>query len=732
MNNRMETRIQMAGNLWAYMAFAFALCVAPGSANWGFGKTTPAREIPHTYHALQTVSYSNGGGVSVFLPSAGTIVVRKRPAGERDMLYQYGFVTDVFAPRDMAVEISMPLVSVRRDTTKERFVGGDALLRNFGRIANHALEQAGPRISLDGRTQRMRFAFPRVEGFPAEVTYNLRGTHAFLATGMPVIGILAVSEPFSYDVPGSHGLRIEAQNRMLTLLTADMEDVLFQISRYSATVLSGGSSPAESLNIEQAAVRTLGANPMDLRVRGRWMEEWIAALGLSNHDLPATLDQSLPVWAQHSLAVRGMADLVCGAAMEGKPNFAITATIGMVLLMDAGVSATTTVLREAGVIDWSWEGIPGYIGRGAGMGVAGGLNALDGGARDRRQWGDWGSMAGTAASIFLGGTHAAGSIAGTGIRVSHDGVRLLHGVSLAGKKLRISRHGVDLVRGGRHWLDSARVYHQSEGLRSILSGVRVGMDAFRLASRDVPRSTGATAPSIADILRNGSAESLSRYLRENPRHPLQSDLMRALNAARGRWLTDLLDEGYIEAHAQGVDMQTSVLRVRRRVPHDVTVIVPAGTFLTSHDLSVQNMIVTRKAQRTLSRDGWIDMPISVTCANRHRAAPTTATRFDIQAGPGAQALRRLAQAIEREGMGADARQLAVWIVTDDLSLEGTRLHQSTDRQSRVETANLLGRILVLCYESGVDVPSLAIWRDRAVIRAAMNHSGTRMAFDRIR
>ena len=87
-----------------------------------------------SYEVLNTVEY-NGSLGTFSQQTSGTLVVNKQPLDSKEIAYSYAFIADVTADNGKTVaEISFPAVSIVRDTSSDRIIGGDRLLKNLGLV----------------------------------------------------------------------------------------------------------------------------------------------------------------------------------------------------------------------------------------------------------------------------------------------------------------------------------------------------------------------------------------------------------------------------------------------------------------------------------------------------------------------------------------------------------------------------------------------------------------------
>ena len=436
------------------------------------------------YEVLNTVQYRGESG-RFSSQAAGTLAVQKEALRTGNVAYTYAFTADVSGHEEKANgELRFPPVTVVRDPRTERFVGGHPVMKQMGFVANLALDQVEGKLRAGAGSQTRSFSFAVPSAFPGEVTYQVRARRETLDAGAS-IAALAVSEPFMYAAPGEDG-RISARHRVLCVLDAAMDEVLYQCSSFTATASTRTSKG--TLRIESLMVRTEDGEAVALDRLDKDFSEDFRSLDLAEEPVDLRSETALPTWAMHSVAVRDAAGLVAAAAIEGKPNFAITATVGLVLLADAGVSAATGLLQEAGVIDWEWDGIPNYAGQGVGLVAARAYEEAFDEEVDEEAWKRGFGIAGDMATLFIP-TRALAAGATFAVKGGRVGLKTVKGVSLAGKSLRVSKHGMDIVGSGKGWLNSRQAARQVKAVRDTLTRVRA---AAELGEASQPPSEEST------------------------------------------------------------------------------------------------------------------------------------------------------------------------------------------------------------------------------------------------
>ncbi len=444
-----------------------------------------SRTQEHWYQVLTTMEFAGPAGASYFEQTSGTLGIYESPISGDESDYRYKFAADtVLAGTDTAAQIASPVFTILRDTTTDRLVGGSQPLRNAGLLGNRALGQIRERLRFDGSEQHVAFRFETAPKFPASLRYRIRGTRRTVSGLGQVVIAHAKTGPFNVEFQAA---QLRGSYHVVYVLDEAMETVFYQSSRFSMQRLAGRAT----VEIETLMVAVEDGEPISLRGISDLLDgsDERPGLQLSEAPRPGRSTGVPPLWAMHSLAVRDFVDVTAGAAIEGKPNFAITATVGLVLLLDAGVSAATGLAHESGLIDWEWKGIPNYVGQGVGLGAARLTEGITGREVDERRWRDVGGVTGDVASLFV-----PSSALNTGVKIGTGGVKLVKGADIAGKSLRISKSGVSLVRSSKGLINSAAAFRQMNAVRKGLTAVGAGREIGRvLADGTAPAGVGHCA-----------------------------------------------------------------------------------------------------------------------------------------------------------------------------------------------------------------------------------------------
>lgn len=450
-----------------------------------------------TFHALLTLDYSNGRG-QCRIQQEGNVGVDRSVAGADGTVayaYSYDALTAVGVNRQ-GVESTLDAAVMLRDPESERYVGGDPAMRTAGLLANAALDQLESRFIPDGSEQVATFRYPaEAPLMPSELTYRLRGSERSVAGLGDVVVVTALSDEFTLKLPD--GRLAQARNRLFTVMDSPMELTYLQASRFEARV------DGETLAVEDLLFLREGGGFADLAELEAEVRAGFGAIGMDASPSAQLRkpDVPLPTWVVAALVGKNAASVLGGVAIEGRPNFAITATVGSILLADAGLSAGTTVLHEMGVIDWEWRGIPNLLGGLAGRTIAQGYNATQGRTViDEDMADEAGGLAGDVLSMFMPDKLLAKG-ATVGLQFGAKSIKpilMARNIDLANKTLRVSRSGVEIVRLGKYG-QIAKAYQSASRIHQALDAAKLALDAVQFARNWYQPPNDLPPPKIGDV-----------------------------------------------------------------------------------------------------------------------------------------------------------------------------------------------------------------------------------------
>jgi len=144
-------------------------------------------------------------------------------------------------------------------------------------------------------------------------------------------------------------------------------------------------------------------------------------------------------------------------------------------------------------------------------------------------------------------------------------------------------------------------------------------------------------------------------------------------------LMDALNQERISVQTEGDGLSAVRIVAERLEPVSLKILIPVGTYFVNRG-SGQNMVSVQQATLYLTEDEPVKISVPSACANLMLAVPDAKSRFDIVAWPEQEALQKLVEAIEKGKYTPVVKQVAVWIVTDDVSrpkLDGRYVRRSS-------------------------------------------------------
>lgn len=134
-------------------------------------------------------------------------------------------------------------------------------------------------------------------------------------------------------------------------------------------------------------------------------------------------------------------------------------------------------------------------------------------------------------------------------------------------------------------------------------------------------------------------------------------------------IIDAQNQGLVSLEISGAGLENVQVKVKRTGKTGFRLIIPAGTLFANRG-ETQNMVATQKAVVDLATKTGDDVSVAVACINYERDAPSNEDRFDVSTTSLAADLEKLFGVISLHYPGEAVTQVAVWIVTDDISREG--------------------------------------------------------------
>ena len=131
-------------------------------------------------------------------------------------------------------------------------------------------------------------------------------------------------------------------------------------------------------------------------------------------------------------------------------------------------------------------------------------------------------------------------------------------------------------------------------------------------------------------------------------------------------IVEALEKGLIEAEARGAGLEAVNVVVKRKLEKPLKVLVPVGTFFVNLG-KAQDMVATKDIVIDLTQRKEASYSVPSASANVDRDVPGSDSKFRIVVAPESEELRKLMEVIAREKPSTKVKQVAVWIVTDDIT-----------------------------------------------------------------
>ena len=301
------------------------------------------------------------------------------------------------------------------------------------------------------------------------------------------------------------------------------------------------------------------------------------------------------------------------------------------------------------------------------------------------------------------------------VNLGSQAVDILHEVAMVGQRdiseaSKAALRRIDPSGDRADWAEAART-NTVAAYRGYLSGHPTGFrtsDASQILARELSDDRPVSA-----AFRRGTEQALKEFVAAYPGHARSGEVERILvDLHRPRDIVDLLDERKIEVQVTGAGIQNVSVRVRKLVEYPLSVRVPVGSYFVAGGRS-QNMVATEQRDVRLINDEWQSLSLDAACANRPLPVPTGSETFSVRRPTHAEQLARVASAFVGGSLPFSVRQAAVWIVTDNATYSelGVLVRGRARIIREIDTA----RAMKILEESGVDLTSKAIWRDRQAI-----------------
>jgi len=190
----------------------------------------------------------------------------------------------------------------------------------------------------------------------------------------------------------------------------------------------------------------------------------------------------------------------------------------------------------------------------------------------------------------------------------------------------------------------------------------------------------------------------------------------------GRDISEFISEKKIEIRSSGSGIQSVSLEMRRRVNHNIAVLVPAGTLFVARSGYTQNMVTRSQSRVELVNDEWTTIIIDAACANMSRSVPDDTDTFSIRPPRPDSDLQQLMAFLGDASVPYEVEQAAIWIVTDNADFDDLGILRGSGWSGldfQVIGEEEAAQAMKIVEDAGINITRKAIWRDRKSIAAGL-------------
>jgi|GEM_PF-1970110 len=131
-------------------------------------------------------------------------------------------------------------------------------------------------------------------------------------------------------------------------------------------------------------------------------------------------------------------------------------------------------------------------------------------------------------------------------------------------------------------------------------------------------------------------------------------------------ISEALEKGKIAVEAEGAGLSVVSVTIKKTTEEKFKVLIPVGTYFVAKG-NYQSMVSREKVIEDLTVNKKVTVSVPASCANASKEVPGKGDKFNIALSPQAKDLRKLMEVIAKKNPGEVVTQVAVWIVTDNIS-----------------------------------------------------------------
>jgi hypothetical protein len=177
-------------------------------------------------------------------------------------------------------------------------------------------------------------------------------------------------------------------------------------------------------------------------------------------------------------------------------------------------------------------------------------------------------------------------------------------------------------------------------------------------------------------------------------------------------ISEALEKGKITVEAEGAGLSEVSVTIKRTTEEKFKVLIPVGTYFVAKG-NYQSMVSREKVIADLTVNKKVTVRVPASCANASKEVPRKGDKFDIALSPQAEDLRKLMEVIAKKNPEEVVTQVAVWIVTDNISRDelDSRYVRGFGGTPAASDEDVI-KAMALVEEAGIDLEEKKIYKEK--------------------
>jgi hypothetical protein len=177
-------------------------------------------------------------------------------------------------------------------------------------------------------------------------------------------------------------------------------------------------------------------------------------------------------------------------------------------------------------------------------------------------------------------------------------------------------------------------------------------------------------------------------------------------------ISEALEKGKITVEAEGAGLSVVSVTIKKTTQEKFKVLIPVGTYFVAKG-NYQSMVSRGKVIADLTVNKKVTVSVPASCANASKKVPGEGDKFDIALSHKAEDLRKVMEVIAKKNPGEVVTQVAVWIVTDDISRDklDSRYVRGFGGTPAASDEDVI-KAMALVEEAGIDLKEKKIYKEK--------------------